>query len=52
MLNTQRLQIELIKASKETSKEELGKIYEQPCLVELENRDLKRNIEELQATID
>lgn len=51
MLNTQRLQIELINASKVANKEELGKVYGEPCLVELENRDLKRKIEELQATI-
>ena len=33
MLNSQRLQIELIKASKEVSKEEFGKTYDKPCLV-------------------
>lgn len=52
MINTQRLQIELIKVSREVSKEELGKTDDRPCLIELENKDLKKKIEELQATIE
>ena len=52
MLDSQRLQIELIKTSKVAGKEELGKIADETCLAVLENKELKRKIGELQSTIE